>query len=488
MLEDVIKMIEEKGHLLTPDAVKVLRKAENPEELARIALENLKLKDKLAIGPEDFELKETAKPIVEKVVVERTGFKYAAKDYEARVRILNGMSTSSAGTLDDFVEHFKSRYDQIAQMLASRRGNSVIRMGDLKTKRGLQVRLVGIVTEKRDTKNGHILLRVEDPTGTANALIPASNKQLMAFGKSLILDEVIAIDGKLSKDLFIISDIQQPDLPLKEAKKTEEDIVLVMISDLHIGSKLFMRKNFEHFLAWLRGEVGDERQQNMASRVKYITIAGDVCDGIGVYPRQEEELEITDIFEQYHAFCEYMQQIPEHIQVIIGPGNHDAVKNADPQPTLPKELVGELYDMKNMTLVNSPAMVELHGVKTLVYHGTSFDDIIASIPELSYENTEKVMLEILKRRHVHPIYGGKPITPERNDSLVISDVPDIFHAGHLHKNGYGEHHGVTCVNSGTWQQITPYQLRQGHKPTPCIMPAIEMKTGKLDVIHFDRAL
>lgn len=486
-VDELIKMLQEGGHLISPDALQVLRRAENPEELARIALANTKLKDKLAIEPGDFELKETAKA-VERVVVERTGLEYAAKDYETRVKVLNGTETTSSGTLEDFVEHFRNRYEQISKILSGRGGNTFVSMANLKKKRDMKVKLVGMVTEKRETKNGHILLRLEDPSGCVNALIPSSNQALMAFGGNLVLDEIIAIDGKLSKELFIIHAIYQPDIPLKEVRTTEEDVVLVTLSDFHIGSKLFMKKNFEYFLTWLRGEAGSEKHRDIASRVKYITIAGDVCDGIGIYPRQEEELEITDVFGQYQLFCDYIKRVPEHIHIVICPGNHDAIKSADPQPMLPKELVGDLYEMDNVTLVNSPAMVELHGLKTLLYHGTSFDDLIASIAEATYDNTERVMVEVLKRRHMHPIYGGKPITPEREDSLVVRETPDIFHAGHLHRNGYEVHRGVICVNSGTWQQITPFQLRQGHKPTPCIMPAIEMNSGKINVIHFDKPL
>jgi DNA polymerase II small subunit len=285
-----------------------------------------------------------------------------------------------------------------------------------------------------------------------------------------------------------VDNIYQPELPLKEFRTTKEDVILATLSDFHIGSKLFMQKNFENFISWINGDFGDEKLRELASRVKYITIAGDMVDGIGVYPGQEEELNLTDIYDQYQAFSDYIQQIPEYIHIIVSPGNHDAVKTADPQPPIPEELLPELYKMNNVTMVPSPAMVEIHGLKTLIYHGTSLDDIIAAIPTLNYEQVDKVMVETLRRRHLHPIYGEKPITPESNDNLVIREIPDIFHTGHIHKNAYERYRGVVCVNSGAWQEVTPYQVKLGHRPTPCILPLISMNSGKINVVRFDKAI
>jgi len=486
--QEVVQNLQQKGYLISPDALKVILNSENPEELAALALENAK--EKLTIELGDLKVREKIKPIEETVAirVQRTEFKPLAKDIETRIRLHKNSDNKTSGTLEDFVDYFRSRYEQIAEILKMRAGNEVVTIANLKARQTEKGRVIAIITEKRKTKNGHILLTVEDLSGSMNALIPASNKSLLSFVESLVLDEVVAIDGRKSKELFIVDAVFQPDLPLKEVKTIEEDIILATLSDFHIGSKLFMQKNFENFIAWINGEFGDEKLQELASRVKYITIAGDLVDGIGIYPGQEEELNLTDIYEQYEAFSEYIQQIPEYIHIIISPGNHDAVKTADPQPPIPKELLPELYKMSNVTMVPSPAMVEIHGLKTLIYHGTSLDDIIAAVPTLNYEQIDKVMVETLRRRHLHPIYGEKPITPESRDHLVIKEIPDIFHTGHIHKNAYERYRGVICVNSGAWQETTPYQTKLGHKPTPCILPLVSMKSGKINVVRFDKAI
>jgi DNA polymerase II small subunit len=486
--ERVVRDLLSKGRLLTPEARDALMRAENAEELARNALENAG--DRFLIDIPDLEFREKTKITAPEavVVVERTDFKPLAREFAPRIEKMNGSNgLPSSGSVEDFVDYFRDRYAQMSQMLRMRGGSEAITpVGELDKRRGAKVRLICMIAEKKLTKNGHLLLQLEDMSGSVTALMPQSNAPLIEAGKVLVPDEIIAVDGRLSKDLFIIDSFHQPDLPLKNIRTSEEDVALATISDLHIGSRLFLRKNFERFLAWLRGEGGNEKQRELAGKVKYITIAGDIVDGIGVYSGQEEELEITDIYEQYRLFSEFMLQIPDYVEVIIAPGNHDAVKTADPQPALPRQLVEEIRGLRNMTFVSSPATMGLHGIKTLVYHGTSFDDMIAAIPDTGYEQTEKVMVEVMRRRHVHPIYGEKPITPEKADCLVIRDVPDIFHAGHLHKNGYDVYRGVICVNSGTWQQVTPFQIKQGHKPTPCVLPVVTLANGKINVVHFDR--
>lgn len=472
--------------MLSPEALKAITDSENPEELARRALENAA--GKILIELSDLIEKEKERAISPKVVVERTGPRPPAAEIEARVRTINGHESGiTAGTLGDFVDYFRSRYEQMSEMLRTRMSNRpIVTLAGLRKKKNEKVRVIAMISEKRGTKNGHLLLQIEDPSGAATALVPSSNQKVMALGNSLVLDGVFALDGRLSKELFIIDDIFSPDVPMKEVRTADEDVAMVTMSDFHIGSRLFMRNNFERFMSWINGDAGDEKQKALAGKVKYITIAGDLVDGIGIYPNQESELDILDIYDQYRAFCEFVERIPEWIQVIIAPGNHDAVKAADPQQALPKELVEPLYSMKNVTLVGSPATVELHGLKTLIYHGTAFDDLIASIPSLSYSRSEEIMDEVLKLRHLHPIYGGKPITPEKRDQLVIKELPDVFHCGHVHKNGYDTYHGVICINSGTWQQVTPYQMKQGHQPTPCILPVLEMNSGKISIIHFDK--
>ncbi|MEM4158866.1 MAG: metallophosphoesterase, partial [Candidatus Anstonellaceae archaeon] len=215
---------------------------------------------------------------------------------------------------------------------------------------------------------------------------------------------------------------------------------------------------------------------------KYIIIAGDLVDGIGVYPSQEDDLLIKDIFEQYREFEKAIEQIPDYISVIIGPGNHDAVRRAEPQPKIDKSLLDNKND--SFILINSPAIVKIEELTHLIYHGTSLDSLISNIPGMSYAKPELAMKEILKRRHLSPIYGDNLIVPSSKDFMLIKSEPDVLHMGHIHKNAAEKYRGVLMINSGTYQDRTDYQIKMGHVPTPAITPVLEIKSAQLSHLKF----
>src|SRR6185437_11845113 len=148
---------------------------------------------------------------------------------------------------------------------------------------------------------------------------------------------------------------------------------------------------------------------------------------------QDKELLLLDVNEQMAKASELLDKIPKHIKVFIIPGNHDLGRRALPQPSLPKKDFNKLYSFENFTMLGNPSLVELNSVKVLMYHGQSLDDIIATTPGLSYSKPADAMKVLLKARHLSPIYGQRtPIAPEQEDMMVITEVPDVFHSGHVH--------------------------------------------------------
>ena len=91
-----------------------------------------------------------------------------------------------------------------------------------------------------------------------------------------------------------------------------------------------------------------------------------------------------DLRKQYSLAAQLISQIPKHVKVLVSPGNHDPVRQALPQPAVSMDLASELYALENVKGVGNPSYVKLDGVNFLVYHGRSLDDIIATIPGLSY--------------------------------------------------------------------------------------------------------
>ncbi|MGC9345630.1 MAG: metallophosphoesterase, partial [Candidatus Bathyarchaeales archaeon] len=262
-------------------------------------------------------------------------------------------------------------------------------------------------------------------------------------------------------------------------------VYAVLTSDMHVGSTKFQRESLNRFLLWLNGKYGNEKMKKIASHVKYVLIAGDIVDGIGIYPNQIKELAVKEVYEQYKLAAKFIEQIPDYIEVIVIPGNHDATRKALPQPAISNAFLEPLQESRKVHSFGNPCFLSIHKVEILLYHGRSLDDIISTIPGMDYSHPEKAMTLLLQSRHLAPVYGGKTLlSPENRDVLVIERVPDIFHAGHIHLLGYSNYRGVLVVNSGGWQEQTEYMRRLGFVPTPGKVPVINLQTSEVTVIPF----
>ncbi|HUC38616.1 MAG TPA: DNA-directed DNA polymerase II small subunit [Candidatus Acidoferrum sp.] len=425
-------------------------------------------------------------------IVRKSGFNPTAAEIDAEYRIFNKERLTAEGNINDFIDYFKSRLEKVRRIISERRSGGSFSANIEVTKSytsGREVTIVGMVSSKITTKKGNIMVVVEDETSDLKVIFMNGSSQqsraLFESSKNLINDEVVAIKGKLSNQFLMANAIVWPDIPIKEVKRTHDDIGIAFMSDIHVGSRQFLEKNFSKMLKWLNGEA-QSANATLAGKIKYIIMAGDVADGVGIYPDHERELAIPDIYLQYKLLFNFIETIPDYIHVFVMPGNHDAVGRAEPQPPIGEELFKD-FKRDNVHMVTNPSFMTLHGIDVLSYHGTSLDSMIRALPDTSYSAPEKAMVELLKRRHLSPIYGGNVVVPSKEDQLVIDKVPDILHMGHIHKNGLAEYHGVKIVNSGTWQGSTALQVRSGHMPTPCILPVYEGKQGTFTSVNFDGA-
>lgn len=391
------------------------------------------------------------------------------------VRDITGKSTCE-GTLGDFARYFASRLDAIGKLLRTRR--ELVGAVDVSRAKRLsrEVRFIGMVANVRTTRKGDRILEVEDSTDTAPVFIAQSHD---LFKDPVLPDEVIGVVGRpTERGLIIAEQIIRPDVPNgRTFPASREAVSVAFVSDIHVGSRTFLRDRWEAFTRWMNSN------DPVAESIRYLVCVGDVVDGIGVYPRQEEELVVDDVYAQYEELARLLALLPDHVQVIVLPGNHDAVRPAEPQPALPQN-VQNLFD-SNTTFVGNPCAFKLHGVRILAYHGRSLDDFVYSLPGMSYARPIDAMREMLRRRHLAPLYGGKtPIAPESEDHLVIDEVPDVFVAGHVHAVGMDEYHGVKVINASAWQSQTVYQKMHNIEPTPGRVPILNLGTGKGIVKEF----
>src|SRR3989454_1988626 len=138
--------------------------------------------------------------------------------------------------------------------------------------------------------------------------------------------------------------------------------------------------------------------------------------------------------------------LPDRVCVIMLPGNHDAVRPAEPQPAFPTS-IQNLFD-SNVIFAGNPSLLSVEGVRILAYHGRSMDDLVSAIPGMSYARPLEAMKAMLRMRHLAPIYGGKtPIAPPAGDHLIIHQIPGLFSTRHIHAPGVGPNPRVVLPHS-----------------------------------------
>ncbi|MDA4119948.1 MAG: DNA-directed DNA polymerase II small subunit [Thaumarchaeota archaeon] len=378
---------------------------------------------------------------------------------------------------EGFGRLFQDRYERllsiVRERLDTKSSSSVSATKNLVP--GKKVKVAGLLSD-RSSRRGFVELRVDDPTGMMKVVCQDKVVEKAALEAPLDSMVVVEVSKGRSGQLFTDS-VVLPDVPGRKPVASSHRVYAIMLSDLHIGSRMFLADDFHRFLQWLNGGLGDK---DVVNRVKYLVIAGDLVDGVGVYPGQEFQLAERDPKKQYEMAAELLKQVPGHIQIVVSPGNHDAVRQALPQPAVSVDMAEALYAMDNLRWVGDPAYIRLHGVTFLVYHGKSLDDVIATTPNLAYDRPTEAMKLLLRARHLSPTYGKRTaLSPEQRDYMVVDRVPDVFHVGHVHTYGELSYRGTLLVNSGTWQAQTSFQSNMGLEPTPSIVPVLDLSTLKV---------
>lgn len=384
-------------------------------------------------------------------------------------------SSRPAGKVEDYVSYFHDRYSRLSGMVRGR--CSPIPIEALKRNpryRSEEFAVTGMVVEARSTGKGHRLIEIEDPTGSISILF---NKDRDDFEEAerIVPDEVIGVRGTLSPEgtLMFSDQLFRPDIPFTYSPyMSDRKGYAALISDIHVGSDTFLQDAWERFSDWLA-----------ESDISYLLVAGDLVDGIGIYPGQEKELTIPNIYGQYEALGHMLDDLPSRIKIVLAPGNHDVVRGAEPQPVIPDKFTHSFPS--NCIMVENPALVNLQGVRVLMYHGRSFDDLIGVIPGASYEKAHEIIPEMLKRRHLAPCYGKKtPIAADTVDRLIIDPIPEVLHCGHVHITGITRYRGVLAVNAGTWQSQTAFQKQMNLQPTPAQTVVLDLATLRPEIYDF----
>ena len=418
------------------------------------------------------------------------------EDNESGVVVLQSYNEKSKKmTVEDFVALFNNRYRMLKEILCNRiELRDAVSISRIINKNNERVALIGVVDNKRITKNDNLLLELEDLSGKINVLINKNKAELREVAKEIVSDEVIGVVGNVSDGFVFADKIFFPDIPVtKELKKSPIEESAIFISDLHVGSKNFLEDDFNRFLDWLNLKNGDGIRNN-SEKIKYLFIVGDLIEGIGVYPGQENDLKIKDYYLQYRKLSELLKRIPEEIKIILCPGNHDAVRLDEPQPILGKELLGDFLERENVFSVSNPALVNIGATKdfsgfdVLIYHGGSFPYYADTIDDIRLKGgvtrVDLIMRFLLRKRHLAPTHTSTSYLAGSKDNLVVSKVPDFFISGHLHRCSVANYNNVIMLNCGCWFPQSDYQEKRGIEPEPSRAILVNLHTMESKILYF----
>ncbi len=421
----------------------------------------------------NMEIQEASETVKDTKIKFKRNEKKTNVKYDFKIIQDTSKKSYTSGEVENLIAYFKSRYEKLSNILSKRPElRNFTKIADIND--GMDsLSLILMVREIRTSKNGHKIVEFEDDTGSISILFSNKNEELFERAEKLVKDEVVGVIANKSDDAHFAfgQDIIHPGV--LSIPEKEMDFGIVFLSDVHIGSLTFLEDAFQRFIDWINCEFGTEEQRRVAEDVKYLIIGGDIVDGIGVYPNQDKELSIKDITEQYNEAARFLGNIRSDIKIIIAPGNHDASRVAEPQPAVPEEYAKALYELDNVEFISNPGVVSLDGINVLIYHGSSFDDLVMAVKSFEYEKSDQIMEELLQKRHLAPIYGERtPLASELEDYLVIDELPDVFHTGHIHINSYKKYKGIHLINSGTFQTQTEFQKIYNINPTPAEVPVL----------------
>lgn len=388
--------------------------------------------------------------------------------------------------VNDFVKHFRNRYTDMKNVLQERSELQNLTSVDKIEGHKQNISVIVIISDKRVTKNKNILLEIEDLTGKAVALINQNKQELYERGKDIILDEVIGLKCSGSREMLFVNDIVYPDATIQEKKKATQERYALFSSDMHVGSNKFLEENFLRFVDWVNGKINHKEE---VKKIKYLFFTGDNVDGVGIFPGQENHLKIKDIKEQYGKLAELLGLIRRDIRIIMCPGQHDAVRVAEPQPAIDENYAPDLYKLDNISFVTNPCCVQLQeGYEVLMYHGGSFHGVIGDIESLRmsnpYDKPTLVVKELLKRRHLAPTHSSVVYIPGERDPLLIRKIPDIITTGEVHRLDVDTYNNILMIANSCWQTQTPYEEKVGNHPDPCKVPMLNLKTREIKILDF----
>lgn len=494
-MEKILNFCKDKNILLEDIVLKFLSKYDIEKSNLFILKISEELNKKFISRNILFENKNLVENIIKEVFfdnhidVKKDFLFFADNDFNKDVFCKENSTLSSFNAkkieVKDFVYLFRYRYNKILEIMQNEK--LILNLSSINKVINSNKRssLVGMVFDKKVTKNGNIILGIEDLTGKINVVVSKKSLELFENCENISLDSVLGFVGSIRGDVMFLEKIIYPELKLLERNKENENESVAFIGDIHFGSINFMEKNFDLFINYLEGDDSKE--------IKYLFIVGDLVSGMGIYPGHFEDLKYKDIKTQFFELSKKIKRIRKDIKIIIIPGNHDGSRLMEPQPSISSELAFSLLNLENVYVFNNPSNVFIgksNNINVLCYHGFSFPYYYNNIPSLllskSINSPVKIMKYLLKNRHLAPTYSSVQCYPSDKDFLLIENAPDIFVSGHIHKLDVSYENNILFISVSSWEKMTPYQKKLGNNPDFCKVPVVNLKTRAVKILDFER--
>ncbi len=487
-IDQIVRKFKDHGFLISPEAVKLIIEYHDVDlaiEAVLKYLENISPKP-IVITALHVNNALSSTSIESKKTIQTKELR-GTVDFEIKFTFTGYKIERSMRLVDSYVRLLIDRYQKLRRILLERPDlRYAVSLRDIK--RGIKkimesenaqqrkVVTIGLVSSVvRTSKKIEIILEDiisgEREGRIVNRALAEVTSTSQAFKKAIWVseDEVIGVIGTINNDKINIDDILLPGISLKPVKRPNDDIYVALISDLHVGSSRFAESKFKAFLKAVQGDTDDPKLKNVAEKLRFIIIAGDLVDGFGMYSGQEKELLTDDVEEQYKMLSELLSMIPEDIRIVLIPGDHDVSGLYVPSPPIPREFARSLYEQQNIHMLGDPSFIRIAGIDILVSHGRGLDDAIElyTIKGLTSDGIIDAMESLLLRRNlVIPINGKTPLAPYPYDFNVITTMPDIMHTGHTHIAAAAMlHKNILLINSGSWQEQSIKQKLKGLNPS-----------------------
>ena len=208
---------------------------------------------------------------------------------EHRVLFDPSSKITSAEGVSGFNALFSNRFSKLKRIVSNRPEAKMLKSiaSVITTKSNNDMYVCGLVTERSSERNVTKLL-IDDASGSLETIV--FDKNLQKTANQLLVDQFVMLKVRMGRNGgFITRDVIVPDVPDHFSNRSETEAYAVFLSDLHVGSKYFMKKEFDDFISWLSSP------DPIARKVRFVILGGDVVDGIGIYPNQDKELECPTV-------------------------------------------------------------------------------------------------------------------------------------------------------------------------------------------------